>query len=184
MKHAADGPIVVIVDTSCLINFLIVDRMDLFGALSGYAFVVPNHVVAEVTDATERTRLAAAMTAGVVTEIEITDLAEIELYVALRRILGDGESACLAVAATRGWVMAADEKGRLRREAYERLGEANLVNTPGILVSVIQEEILTAEGAEALRAVLATHRFVMDIPPFAELVGEQRPCPPPAQDLG
>jgi hypothetical protein len=68
--------------------------------------------------------------------------------------------------------MAADEKGRLRREAYERLGEANLVNTPGILVSAIQEGILTAEGAEALRAVLATHRFVMDLPPFAKLVGE------------
>jgi predicted nucleic acid-binding protein len=170
MERAADGPIVVIVDTSCLINFLIVDRMDLFGALSGYAFVVPNHVVAEVTDATERTRLAAAMTAGVVTEIEITDLAEIELYVALRRILGDGESACLAVAATRGWVMAADEKGRLRREAYERLGEAALVNTPGILVSAIQEGILTAEGAETLRAMLASLRFVMDLPPFSKLI--------------
>ena len=179
MERAADGPIVVIVDTSCLINFLIVDRMDLFGALSGYAFVVPNHVVAEVTDATERTRLAAAMTAGVVTEIEITDLAEIELYVALRRILGDGESACLAVAATRGWVMAADEKGRLRREVYERLGEASLVNTPGILVSAIQEGILTADGAETLRAVLVKNRFVMDIPPFVELVGEQPSSTPP-----
>jgi predicted nucleic acid-binding protein len=163
MERAADGPIVVIVDTSCLINFLIVDRMDLFGALSGYAFVVPNHVVAE---------------------IEITDLAEIELYVALRRILGDGESACLAVAATRGWVMAADEKGRLRREEHERLDEAYLVNTPGILVSAIQEGILTADGAEALRAVLVTHRFVMDIPPFAELVGEQPSSTPPVQDSG
>ena len=78
MERAADGPIVVIVDTICLINFLIVDRMDIFGALSGYAFVVPNHVVAEVTDATQRTRLKAALTAGVLTEIEITDLGEIE----------------------------------------------------------------------------------------------------------
>jgi len=172
MERAADGPVPVIVDTSCLINFLIVDRMDVFSALSGYAFVIPNHVVAEVTDATERIRLTAALTAGVVTEIEITDLTEIALYATLRRILGDGESACLAVAATRGWVMAADEKGRFRREAVERLGEAALVNTPGILVSAIQEGILTAEGAEALRAVLAMHRFVMDIPPFAELVGE------------
>jgi len=184
MERAADGPIVVIVDTSCLINFLIVDRMDIFGALSGYAFVVPNHVVAEVKDPAQRTRFEAALKTGALTEIEITDLAEIELYVALRRILGDGESACLAVAATRGWVMAADEKGRLRREAYERLGEAYLVNTPGILVSAIQEGILTADGAETLRAVLATHLFVMDTPPFAELVGEQQPCPPPGHDSG
>ena len=184
MERATDGPVAAIVDTSCLINFLIVDRMDIFGALSGYAFVVPNHVVAEVKDPAQRTRLEAALKTGALTEIEITDLAEIELYVALRRILGDGESACLAVAATRGWVMAADEKGRLRREAYERLGEAYLVNTSGILVSAIQEGILTADGAEMLRAMLATHRFVMDTSPFAELVGEQQPCPPPAQDSG
>ena len=82
MERAADGPIVVIVDTSCLINFLIVDRMDIFGALSGYAFVVPNHVVAEVKDPAQRTRFEAALKTGALTEIEITDLAEIELYVA------------------------------------------------------------------------------------------------------
>lgn len=181
MTHAADGAIRVIVDTSCLINFLIVDRMDLFGALRGYTFVVPNHVVAEVTDDTQRACLAAALAAGVVTEIEITDLAEIETYVSLRRVLGDGESACLAVAATRGWVMAADEKGRLRREVSERLGETALVNTPGILLSAIQEGILTADEAEALRAVLARNRFVMDIPPFSALVAEQERCDPPAQ---
>jgi predicted nucleic acid-binding protein len=169
MERAADGAIPVIVDTSCLINFLIADRMDLFGALRGYTFVVPNHVVAEVTDATQRARLDAALTARVVTEIEITDLAEIELYVALRRVLGDGESACLAVAATRGWALAADEKGRFRREAYERLGEAALVNTPGILVAVIQAGILTVDEAEGLRDVLARNRFVMDIPPFKDL---------------
>jgi predicted nucleic acid-binding protein len=170
MERAADGPILVVVDTSCLINFLIVDRLDIFGALQGYTFVVPNHVVAEVTDATQRARLEAALTARVVTEIEITDLAEIETYIALRRVLGDGESACLAIAATRGWVIAADEKGRLRREVYERLGEAALVNTPGILVAAIQAGILTADGAETLRAELAKNRFVMDIPPFSELI--------------
>ncbi len=66
--------------------------------------------------------------------------------------------------------MAADEKGRLRWEVYERLGETALVNTPGILVATIQVGILTLDEAEGLRAMLARNRFVMDVPPFKDLV--------------
>lgn len=172
MPHAEDALDPVIVDTSCLINFLIVDRMDYFSGLAAHIFVVPNHVVAEVEDAVQRAQLDAALAAGVLTEVEITDPAEIALYAGLRRFLGDGEAACLAVAEARGWVLAADEKGRLRREVHERLGEAALVNTPGILVAAIQAGILTVDEAEVLRVVLARNRFVMDVPPFAELVGE------------
>ena len=170
MERAANGSVLVILDTSCLINFLILDRMDIFQRLRGYTFVVPNHVVAEVKDETQRARLTAALAAQIVTEIEITDLEEITLYAGFRRVLGDGESACLAVAATRRWVLAADEKGRLRREVHERLGEPYLVNTPGILVSAIQAGILSIEEAEAIREVLARNRFVMDIPPFKDLL--------------
>lgn len=61
------------------------------------------------------------MSDGTLTELEITDPAEVALYDELRRFLGDGEAACLAVAATRRWVIAADEKRRLRREIFYRL---------------------------------------------------------------
>jgi predicted nucleic acid-binding protein len=171
MERTADGSILVVVDTSCLINFLVLDRLDIFHALRGYTFVVPNHVVAEVQEPTERTRLDAALKAGILVECEITDPEEIALYVALRRILGDGESACLAVAATRRWAMATDEKGRLRREVYDRLGESYLVNTPGILVSAIHDGIITVAEAECMREILARNRYVIDVPPFADLVG-------------
>ncbi len=101
-------------------------------------------------------RLQAALAAGTVTEIEKTDLAEIGLYDELRRggRLGDGESACLAVAATRRWAIAADEKGRLRREIVERLGEDYSLDTPGALVAALRAGLVTVPEAEAIREEL------------------------------
>jgi predicted nucleic acid-binding protein len=40
---------IVVADTSVLINFLHLDRLDLLGALPGYGFWIPEHVVAEIT---------------------------------------------------------------------------------------------------------------------------------------
>ncbi|MBZ0161014.1 hypothetical protein [Candidatus Methylomirabilis sp.] len=147
------------------------DRMDILHQLRGYAFRIPNHVVAEVEYEDQKKRLHDAFAEGTLSEIEITDIAEIALYAELRRVLGDGESACLAVAATRRWVMAGDEKGRLRREVMERLGEGYLLNTPGAIVEALRAGILTVSEAEEIRMELARRRFVMsDVPPFEELL--------------
>jgi len=116
-----------------------------------------------------------AIADGILTELEITDPAEIALYGELRRFLGDGEAACLAVAATRRWVIATDEKRRLRRELFKRLGEEYLLNTPGAIVAALRAGILTVPEAETIRRELAQHRFVMtDVPPFEELLREQK----------
>jgi len=48
VERTADGRILVVADTSFLVNFLLLDRMDILGGLRAYAFRVPNHVVAEV----------------------------------------------------------------------------------------------------------------------------------------
>lgn len=124
-------------------------------------------MVAEVQYEEQRKRLKAAIGDGTLTELEITDPAEIALYADLRRFLGDGESACLAVAATRRWVIATDEKGRLRREIFERLGEEYLLNTPGAIVAALRARTLTVPEAEEIRRALARHRFTMDVPPLS-----------------
>jgi predicted nucleic acid-binding protein len=123
VERTSKGRILVVADTSFLVNFLTLDRMDILRSLRIYAFHVPNHVVAEVEYAEQLGRLEAVIAEGTVTELEIVHPAEIALYDELRRLLGDGEAACLAVAATRRWVVATDEKRRLRREIFERLGE-------------------------------------------------------------
>jgi len=175
VERTPDGRILVVADTSFLVNFLALNRMDLLRGLRAYAFHVPNHVVAEVEYENQRERLKTAIREGTLTGLEITDPAEIALYAELRQFLGDGESACLAVAATRRWVIATDEKRRLRREIFGRLGEEYLLNTPGAIVAALRAGILTVPEAEAIREELAQRRFVMtDVPPFEELLGDEQ----------
>lgn len=68
MERNSDGRILVVADTSFLVNFLILDRMDILQGLRAYVFYVPNHVVAEVEYAEQRERLRAALAEGTVDE--------------------------------------------------------------------------------------------------------------------
>jgi len=153
------------------VNFLAIDRTDILAGLRQYALQIPNHVVREIDREDQSARLRVALTRGDFGEFEITDLTEIALYAEFRRFLGDGESACLAVAASRRWMIATDEKRRLRREILDRLGEAYLLNTPGAILETIRAGIITVAEAEEVRHLLAQHRFAMaDVPPFDELL--------------
>src|SRR5262249_15277464 len=138
-----------------------------------FRFHVVNHVRAEVRYEDQRARLQAALDGGGVTEIEMTEPAEILLYDELRSFLGDGESASLAPAVRRQWVIAADEEGRFRREHSARLGEDYLLDTLGALVTAIKTDVITIADAEALRTQLRAHRFEMDATPFDELLREE-----------
>jgi predicted nucleic acid-binding protein len=91
----------------------------------------------------------------------------------LRRFLGDGESASLAVAVQRRWVIAADEKGAFRREFLARLSEEYLLDTLGALVTAIKADVITVADAETLREQLRGHRFEMDATPFDELLRDE-----------
>jgi predicted nucleic acid-binding protein len=173
VERDADGRLLVVADSSFLINFLTVDRMDILSKLTRMRFHMVNHVRAEVRYDDQRARLEAAMDRGVITEIEITDPGEIRLYDEFRRFLGDGESASLAVAVSRRWVIAADEKGRFRRELFARLGEGYLLDTLGALLTAIRASAITVQEAETLRAQLRENRFEMDLTPFEQLLKEE-----------
>lgn len=172
MEKDADGRLLVVADSSFLINFLVLDRMDILGELAQFRLHVLNHVRAEIRYENQRARLQAAVESGIMTEIEITDPSEILMYAEFRQFLGDGESASLAVAVSRRWVIAADEKGRFRRELFGRLGENYLLDTAGALVTAIKAGAISVELAEALRAQLRGNRFDMDPRPFDEMIRE------------
>lgn len=172
MEKDADGRLLVVADSSFLINFLVLDRMDILGELAQFRLHVLNHVRAEIRYENQRARLQAAVDSGIMTEIEITDPSEILMYAEFRQFLGDGESASLAVAVSRRWVIAADEKGRFRRELFGRLGENYLLDTAGALVTAIKAGAISVELAEALRAQLRGNRFEMDPRPFDEMIRE------------
>ncbi|MBI4611949.1 MAG: hypothetical protein HY726_23410 [Candidatus Rokubacteria bacterium] len=173
MQRDPDGRLLVVTESSFLINFLAVDHMDILAGLRQFKFYVLDHVRAEIQYPDQQARLQAAVAAGIVSELEITERQEILLYDEFRKFLGDGESACLAVAVSRRWVIAADEKGRFRRELFERLGEQYLLDTPGALVAAIRCGLITIPEAEELREQLREHRFEMDPRPFEDLLREE-----------
>ena len=88
----------------------------------------------------------------------------------LVQILGS-EEACLSLAEYRQWLIASDEKKKLRRETLARLGTGRLLNTPGILILAISNGILTVEDADHAKAVLGQHRFIMSFRSFRDVPG-------------
>lgn len=157
-------------DTSVVINFLIAQRIDLLVGNPEYRFVLTEHVRAEVTSASQAPVLDKAISTGGLVEVALDDPGALEIYAKLSSVLGRGESAAIALAACRGWLVAMDERGRARRELERHLGTGRLVTTPGILVGCIRSRMLSVAEADGIKAVLAANRFAMSFKSFADVV--------------
>jgi predicted nucleic acid-binding protein len=162
---------IVVIDANVLINLIHVDRLGLLAALPGHAFVVPEHVQAEVTRPELRAVLDEAVRDRWLTIEAITDLDAIGLYAELARCLGRGEAACIAIAVLHGWWIASDEKRRFRREAEARVGVERILDTVEIFVLAIRAGLLTIDEADAAKASLEARRFRMPFGSFRERVG-------------
>ncbi len=164
----------VALDASVLINFLILDRVDLFRGLPGLEFVIPQAVENEIRDPRypkQQKALRQSLDVGDIRVERIESLTEIEAVTLLRKVLGAGESECLVLAQARGWMVACDERGRFRRLADERVGEARITTTPDLMLRAICANLLTVEEADAMKARLEKHRFRMPFDSFRERLG-------------
>ena len=101
------------------------------------------------------------------------DIDALVIFSELIGTMGRGEAACLALAQTRRWLLASDEKRALRREALARLGRGRLLNTPGILLLGIKAGVLGVEAADEAKRVLESHGFKMTFSSFADLLGRE-----------
>ncbi len=172
MERASDGRVLVVADTSVLINFLRAGRFDLLRHHEGYRIVVTEHVRREVRYPDQAAELAKALTEGDIDEIQLTDPVELSLFAELNAVLGRGESAAIAVAANRNWVIAMDELGRARREVYERVGRNRLINTPGLILSCVRNGVITVSEADGIKATLESQgqTFAVTFGSFGELL--------------
>ena len=161
---------IVITDTSILINLSHTGHLSLLGKVVGLRFVVPDEVVAEVTEIEQLRILEAAIADGSLTRESIASPDELALFAELSQILGSGESACLALASSRGWIVACDEKRVFIREARSRLGDGRILNTPGLYVLWIRAGILSVEEADAAKAILDANRFKMSFSSFRDVI--------------
>jgi predicted nucleic acid-binding protein len=164
-----------VTDANVLINLIHAGRLDLLGALTAFEFVVPEHVIVEITEPAQRQALEIALTRGALRKQSITDPKELAIYAELRRIMGSGEAACLAMAEERGWLIASDEKRRFRREVIARLGEGRLVTTAGLFVIAIRANVISIGDADQAKEILERHRFRMAFRSFRELLEPLRP---------
>jgi predicted nucleic acid-binding protein len=169
---------IVIADTSVLINFLRIDRMDLIGA-HPFPFIVTDHVAEEVSEsyADQRGRLDAALAAGHLTQQSIDTASEVEIFLRLgqRGRLGSGERSAIAVALHRGWTLAIDDSRAIKRAIQEAdLSDKPLpiLRTRDVMVQLIEAGIIDIARADAIKDDWrANHRFALAIRSFADLLG-------------
>jgi predicted nucleic acid-binding protein len=158
-----------LVDANVLLNLAFVNRLDLLGALSELEFRSPVEVLTEIVSAREKMLVEDSRSRGDLGDIAFSEVAELALFAVLRRSLGMGEAACLALAVHRGALVASDEKRAFRREAETRLGPGRILNTPGLLLLAIRRGLLTIEEADELKRTLESNRFRMKFGSFREL---------------
>ena len=165
----------VILDTSVLINFLAIDRVDLLGQYRRYRFLITAHVRSEVTHAAQLARLEAAIEAGHLCLIEAGRHAELTTFAHLTITLGTGESAAIAAATNRSLRVAIEDRAA-RRAAAALVGHHNILTTTQLMVGMIQAGLLTVPEADAIKLDwAANHRFnLAQFQSFADIL----PAPP------
>ncbi len=171
MVHAS--PSIIVSDTSVIVNFLRIDRMDLIAGHS-HDFIVTDHVADEITDhyPDQQARFAAAQTDGVIQQVSITDPAEVTLFVQLSASgrLGAGECSAIALAVHQGHVLAIDDR-RALNQAQRVRRNLQVLTTQDLMVSMIRENLLDVPQADVIKEEWANnHRFRLTIGSFSELV--------------
>lgn len=162
--------VVVITDANVLINLFHIGQLPLLGALPPYRFRIPSEVLAEILDPDQQAAVRTCLDAGHAEEIVVDTMASLALFAELRDVMGRGEAACLALAATTGSHIASDEKKRFRRRAIELIGEARILRTEQIIVEAIRRNQMTVKEADAHKGTLAAKSYALPFTTFAELL--------------
>lgn len=162
--------IIVVTDANVLINLIHIEQLSLLATLDSHEFRVPSEVLVEIEIPDQRLAVDAAMAAGYLTEVIVDKIAVLELFGVLRDVMGQGEAACLALAAVEGFHIASDEKGRFRRRAIELIGEDHILRTESLLLEAIRRERISVAEADGYKKILESKRYIMSFGSFGELL--------------
>jgi predicted nucleic acid-binding protein len=161
---------IVVTDANILINLIHAQALELLGCVDGYEFVIVDQVEAEITRPEQAAALRHAIDVAWLHREAVNTIEGLSIFADLARIMGRGEAACLALAETRRWYVASDEKRVFRREALARLGKGRILTTAGLIVSAIRANQLTIDQADAIKLVLETKRFRMAFASFRDII--------------
>lgn len=132
----------VVVDANILITLLNMNCLDILAKLDKYEFWMPIDVKNEIHRKTQRAKLRRALKLNWLKELEITEMADMELYAKYRKRFGKGESSCMAVGFNRGWIVASDEKA-VKKEVIAVAGVDNLLDSRTIFDEAVNAGFLS-----------------------------------------
>lgn len=160
-------------DTSVLINFLRINRIDLLEKCT-HSFFITDHVHDEISTGypAQRAGLEMGLNQNAFQKINVESSEEFATFIDLNssRQLGAGECASMAIAFHRGYYLAIDDNQAIKR-ATGLLSTSHILRTQDLILLMIQEQLLEIEEADSLIEILATqHRFKLKIRSFRELI--------------
>jgi predicted nucleic acid-binding protein len=162
--------IVIVTDANVLINLIHIGKLSLLSALDPHEFRVPREVLAEISEPDQRVAVDGALAAGYIKEIAVETIEALELFGVLRDVMGQGEAACLALAATAGFHIASDEKKRFRRRAIELIGEERILRTESLILEAIRRNQISVAEADGWKLILDTKKYAMSFASFSDLL--------------
>ena len=163
-------PTPIVLDTSILLNFVKIGRVELLGQL-GTSVVLLDQVFDEVRRPEQRKVVKGAVAEGTLDLQSVRNPVEVALFTELRAggRLGAGECAVLAVALTRDWVAGLQDR-RARTEGQRRRENLVIRQTEDLVLTLIKADYLTIEEADGFLAEWAAkHRFISRVTSFRDL---------------
>jgi predicted nucleic acid-binding protein len=159
-------------DACILINLLRVHRLDLLGAVPPYVFSVPREVLQEITCPDQQAELQTALDCGWIQITPLETIIELQIFTHANEELGSGESACIALAQARNWILGTDDSKGAKWKKVISVPGIRVLNTPGLLLLAVRLNVLTIQQADEIKAKLEKHRFRMGFGSFQDLVNE------------
>ena len=168
---ACQGSATIVLDTSVLLNFVNIGRLELLGQLDT-AVMLPDQVFDEIKRPGQREAVEDAVASGVLDLQGIRNPSEVALFADLRADgrLGAGECAVLAVALTRHWIAGLQDR-RARLEGQRRRKDLAICQTEDLVLKLIQAGHLTVEETDGFLVEWTTrHRFRARLTSFRGLM--------------
>lgn len=158
----------IIFDCCCISNFALADALFVLEKLyshSSQSAYITNFVVAEIMRGIQQghkelRKIQASMQKGWLQETSLITQKEKSLYETLSVSLGLGEASSIAVAKTRGFIFASDDRAA-RREAG--LLEIKLTGTLGILKKAVSHKTISLNEGNLILAKMVKAGFYAPI---------------------
>ena len=158
-----------VLDTSVLLNFLKVNKEELLLSHPNLSLLVTDHAYDEVREPAQSERLEGLISSNAI-ELASLTYEELETYSKLRdiQVLGKGECGAMTVAASRGHVLALDDR-RASREAKKQFPKIKVITTTDIMVDLIHLGIITVDTADEIKIEWENnHSFQLKFNSFAD----------------